>query len=88
MSTLRQSLRFRLDHRWVPGRMSAYLDGELRPRGRARVERHAGRCPQCRQVLHGLRTLVDLLRAAPAPREPASRELVAAVRARLPGSGG
>jgi anti-sigma factor RsiW len=88
MSTPRQRLGFRLDHRWVPGHMSAYLDGELDARGRARVERHAGRCPECRGVLQSVREMLDLLRAQPRTREPAPAALVSEVRARLRDSGG
>jgi anti-sigma factor RsiW len=83
MSALGQRLRFRLDHRWVPGQLSAYLDAELPARAHARVERHAGLCPECRRVLQGMRVMLDLLRAQPPAPEPAPAELVAAVRARL-----
>jgi anti-sigma factor RsiW len=77
------TLRFALDHRWAPGRMSAYLDDELAARGRARMERHAAECPECRAVLLGLRRMLAALRAQPAPRAPDRAALVAVVRAQL-----
>ncbi len=88
MSSLAQRLLFTIDHRRVPGQMSAYLDGELGARGRTRVERHTGRCPACRRLLQGLRETVALLRAQSAARETAPAQLVSAVRASLrrPGS--
>jgi anti-sigma factor RsiW len=84
MSTLLQHLRLRRDHRWTPPRMSAYLDGELRSRARARLERHAEECPECRGLLYGLRRmLVALERFSLAiEREPAP-DIAAAVGRRL-----
>ena len=56
--------RFHLDHGFVRRRLSAYLDGELEPSQRQRVERHLVECENCgrtRQrlvrVLAGLRGL-------------------------------
>jgi anti-sigma factor RsiW len=83
MSMLGQRLRFRLDHRWVPEHISAYLDGELSTYGRARVERHTVRCSTCRRILQGVRQMLDLLRAQPPVREPALAQLVSQVRERL-----
>ena len=83
MSTFGQRLRFRLDHRWVPGHISAYLDDELDAHRRARVERHTRLCPPCRRALRGVREMLDLLHAQPPAREPAPAELVSEVRARL-----
>jgi anti-sigma factor RsiW len=88
MSALGRRLLFALDHRRVPGQMSAYLDGDLRARGRTRVERHTGRCPQCRRLLIGLRETVALVRAQSRGREPAPARLVSEVRARLRETGG
>jgi predicted anti-sigma-YlaC factor YlaD len=50
---------YMLDHRWTNARLSRYLDGELSDRHRLRVERHAGRCPQCRRLLATLRRTLD-----------------------------
>jgi anti-sigma factor RsiW len=83
MSTPAQRLQFAFAHRRIPGQMSAYLDGELGARGRTRVERHTGRCRQCRRLLQGLRETVALLRARSPAREPAPAQLVSAVRASL-----
>ncbi len=54
-------LRFRRDHRWVPPHSSAYLDGELGPRERQRVERHVEDCPECRDLLRSLLALIQAL---------------------------
>ena len=59
MSGLPDEERFRRDHRWAPGRMSSYLDGELAPAVRTRMERHLGECAECRRLLAGLRRTVD-----------------------------
>jgi anti-sigma factor RsiW len=88
MSTLAQRLLFAVDHRRVPGQMSAYLDGDLGARGRARVERHTELCPGCHRLLDGLRQTVALLRAQSPAREPAPPQFVAAVRAGLHQPGG
>jgi anti-sigma factor RsiW len=66
MSKILHRARFRVDHRWTPGHMSAYLDGDLASRARARVERHTSECPECRDVLNGLRRMLGLLRGLPA----------------------
>jgi anti-sigma factor RsiW len=76
------SLRFARDHRWTPGRLSAYLDDDLGPRARARVVRHTAECPECRGLLHSLRRLVGAL-AAPRPAEPVAERLVAGLRESL-----
>ena len=86
MSSLAQRLQFTLDHRRVPGQMSAYLDGDLGARGRTRVERHTGRCPACRQLLQGLRERCPVARPVFGARRPA--QLVSAVRASLREPGG
>jgi anti-sigma factor RsiW len=54
-------LRFGLEHRWTPPHASEYIDGELSSRASRRVEHHAGDCPECRELLQGLRTLVGTL---------------------------
>lgn len=55
-------LRNKLDHRWSRGRMSDYLDGELRPSERRRLERHADICPECGPTLRTLAVVVSELR--------------------------
>ena len=44
-------LRFVLDHRFTRAHAPDYLDGELDPAERRRVERHTSVCPKCRQAL-------------------------------------
>lgn len=77
-------VRFTRDHRWTPGRMSEYLDGELAPARRARLERHASRCPECDRVLADLRALVSGLGRLPEPGGGVdAAQFAAVVRARL-----
>lgn len=78
-------LRFWRDHRWAPDQMSAYLDGELPAAGRARMERHVRQCRQCREVVRGLRLVIDGLHRLPAPIDGAGAHIAAAVRGRLDG---
>ena len=64
--------------------MSDYLDGELAPPGRARIERHLSECERCRRLLSGLRGTVDALHRLSGSRaevDPAT--IAASVRARL-----
>ena len=80
-------LRFRRDHRWAPGQMSQYLDGELAEPGRGRLKRHIGECPECRRLLAGLGIVVETLHALPPPEGgPGAVQIAAAVRARLDGN--
>ena len=84
MDKLWAKIRFWRDHRWTPNRMSDYLDGDLEPGDRARVERHVGECVECRRVIAGLRRVVEALHFLPAP-EP-QRDLIGfagSVRVRL-----
>lgn len=48
-----------------PDLLSAYLDGEVTPAERARVEAHLSTCGGCRQELESLRWTVGLLRRMP-----------------------
>jgi anti-sigma factor RsiW len=77
-------LRFRLDHRWAPGRFSAELDHELSPPQRARMGRHLEQCVDCRRAFAGLSVVVEALRRLP-PAQPARSpaQVAAAVRVRL-----
>lgn len=73
-------MRFYREHRWTHGHLSEYLDGELDPSGRERVERHVGMCPDCWRVLATLkRTLADLMGL----REDPSGDIADSVIARL-----
>jgi anti-sigma factor RsiW len=64
--------------------MSDYLDGELDPTRRTRMERHLGECAKCRRLLAGLRLTVDGLNRLSAPSRGADAlQIAASVRARL-----
>jgi hypothetical protein len=55
-------IRFYRDHRWTRRHLSEYVDGELGPRGRARIEHHVHLCPDCWRLLATLkRTLAGLM---------------------------
>ncbi len=58
----------------VDTNLSAYLDGELGPADRGRVEAHLGTCDRCRARLSELRATASLISALPAARP--SRSLV------------
>jgi anti-sigma factor RsiW len=83
MSGLLYSVRFRLDHRWAPTHMSAYVDDELGVRARVRLERHTGECPECRRVLSSLRGMLGLLKDLPRAGDDHGPDIAAAVRRRL-----
>lgn len=83
MGTSAERKGFKSDHRWAPGRMSDYLDGELVPAKHARMERHLGECAECRRLLAGLRRTVDALHRLSAPSGGVDPlEMAAAVRVR------
>jgi anti-sigma factor RsiW len=66
--------------------MSDYLDAELAPARRTRMEHHLGECAECRRLLAGLRVTVDGLHRLSAPRVGADAlQIAASVRARLRG---
>jgi anti-sigma factor RsiW len=84
MNELLHRARFRRDHRWAPGRMSAYLDGELPASRRSRLERHLVECSECRRLLAGLKVVLQALHGLPAAAGPADATGIAAsVRRRL-----
>ncbi len=65
--------RFMREHGWTQARLSDYLDDDLPPEERRRVEAHVELCPECRRVLRTLRRTLDALmslRATP-PHEAA-----------------
>lgn len=85
MSSFLQRAGFVRDHRWAPGHMSDYLDGELAGRGSVRMERHIAQCEECRRVLAGLRRMLEALpRLSGAGGAADPVEIAAAVRMRLP----
>jgi anti-sigma factor RsiW len=56
------SRRMRLEHRWSQRRMSRYVDDDMSPRERARLERHADLCPECGPLRRAMLWLVSELR--------------------------
>lgn len=62
--------RFVLDHRFTHASASDYLDGELGPHGRRRVERHVSVCPRCRRLIETLRRTLVALGELRAERRP------------------
>ena len=80
-------LRFIRDHRWSPRHMSEYLDADLDAAGRARIERHAQDCPECRDLLSSLQTMVAALGSMPGrPASSVAGAVLTGVHERL-GSG-
>jgi anti-sigma factor RsiW len=65
MTNVLHAMRFRRDHRWVADHMSAYVDGDLAARPRARMQRHTEECPDCRGVLGSLRRMLGMLASVP-----------------------
>jgi anti-sigma factor RsiW len=61
--------------------MSDYIDGDLSPRARRRLEAHAVFCPECGPVLRALLTIVDGLGNLPGPQhEPIAPGVIERVR--------
>jgi anti-sigma factor RsiW len=56
-----QRRRFMREHDWTHAHLSEYLDEDLSPEERRRVEEHVSMCPQCRRVLATLRRTVESL---------------------------
>ncbi len=63
--------RFMHEHRWAHVHLNDYLDDDLPPNERHRVEEHVGLCPECRRVLETLRRTVEGLMTlrTPAPAD-------------------
>ena len=77
-------VRFRRDHGWAPDHMSQYVDGDLAPSGRERIDGHVRNCPECERLLAGLSALVDRLSHVGQPVGGVDAvRLAAAVRGRL-----
>ncbi len=64
--------------------LNAYLDGELHGQRLLEVEKHLVSCAACRNDLQELRTVSDLLRAAPAPAFLPVERFVAQLTLQLP----
>jgi anti-sigma factor RsiW len=46
------------DHQWSQQRLSHYVEGDLRPRARRRLDRHARDCADCGRGIRAMRALV------------------------------
>jgi anti-sigma factor RsiW len=66
--------RYMREHRWTHAHLSEYLDEELSPRERERVEAHVGICPHCRRVLRTLRRTLESLMDLPVEPHPSVAE--------------
>lgn len=67
-----------MHHRSVQRRLSSYLDGDLAPRQRRRIESHLAACPDCGRVYRTLSLVVARMRLlrGPADQEIAERAIV------------
>ncbi len=74
---------FMRDHMWTRRHLSEYLDEELNPRGRERVERHVHMCPSCHRLLATLRKTLEGLHALgeqPLPAEGVADSVIGRLR--------
>lgn len=69
------------DHRFTLNNLSAYLDGELDTRQKARVKRHLTTCAACQRELATLRATLELLHRVPIKPMPRSFVLPASAQA-------
>ena len=83
MTNALHRVRFRRDHRWTPGHLSAYLEGDLMARSVARIQRHVRECPECRGVLRSLERMLGLLRGVAPVSDTEKPDIASAVRRRL-----
>ncbi len=60
-AVLLHPVRFHRDHRFTRAQASAFLDGDLGPDDRGRIESHTHRCPPCARFVAGLRRTVSAL---------------------------
>ena len=49
------------DHEWSQQHLSHYAEGDLGPRARRRLDRHAGQCADCGRGLRAMRALLRLV---------------------------
>jgi anti-sigma factor RsiW len=63
------------DHQWSQQHLSHYIDGDLHPRARRRLDRHARDCVDCGRGIRATRTLVYAVQGLGGPagvRAPAT----------------
>jgi anti-sigma factor RsiW len=73
--------RFMRDHHWTQKHLSDYVDGDLLPHERERVEQHAHWCPECRRALETLRrTLKGLMDLRATPGESVAPGIIERLR--------
>ncbi len=92
-AALLHPLRFRRDHRFTRTQASAFLDGELGPDDRGRIESHTHICSPCARFMAGLRRTVlalGQLRNTEAPNVRVSDGVLARLRdePHIDGAGG
>jgi anti-sigma factor RsiW len=75
------------DHRWSQRHLSRYVGGELRPRARRRLDRHAWNCADCGRGIRAMRALVRALHGLDGPAGVSAPATIFD-RVRLAGSGG
>lgn len=83
MTRLLQRMRFWRDHRWTPGHLSAYVDGDLVANAAARIQHHVRDCPECREALRTLERMLGRLRRLPPVAHAEQPDIATAVRRRL-----
>ena len=50
------------DHQWSQQHLSHYVEGDLRPRARRRLDHHVRDCADCGRALRAMRALVQAVR--------------------------
>jgi anti-sigma factor RsiW len=55
------------EHRWSQQHLSHYVEGDLRPRARRRLDRHARDCVDCGRGLRAMRALVYAVQGLDGP---------------------
>jgi anti-sigma factor RsiW len=75
-------MRFYREHRWTHRHLSEYLDGELEPGERERVERHVVVCRTCHRIPATLkRTLAALMGLRETPEADIADSVIGRLRA-------
>jgi len=75
------------DHQWSQQHLSHYVEGDLRPRARRRLARHAQGCVDCGRGIRAMRALVYAVQGLDG-RAGGSAPAAIFDRARLAGTGG